>query len=90
MEVNWDREFDFPVPGFRTLRDAADHIVSLPKAEQTKPHWQTAALVLTMAAEGKGPMLHAVIGMNKALAHGKPDPVKEPRRKAAKKYKVIR
>jgi hypothetical protein len=63
----WDREFDPPVPGFKTLRDAAKHMMKLPASERQKQHWQTAALVVLMAAEDRGPMLHAVIGMLKAL-----------------------
>lgn len=86
----WSRPFDFPVPGFRTLRDAATYITKLPKAEQAKEHWQTAAFVLTEAAEGRGPLLHASIGMNKALNFGKPEPEKAPRRKAVKKYRIVR
>ena len=88
--MSWDRPFDFPVPGLRTLREAAEYMVKLPKAEQDKPHWQTAAFVVREAAEGRGPVLHAAIGMNKALTHGQPSPVKEPRRKVVRKYKVIR
>jgi hypothetical protein len=64
--------------------------LKLPKAEQAKPHWQTAAEVVLMAAEDRGPMMHAHIGMLKALSRGKPGPTMTPHRKAAKKYKVIR
>lgn len=87
--MSWDRPFDFPVPGFRTLREAAEYMVKLPKAEQSKPHWQTAALVVREAAEKRGPMIHAHIGMNKALTHGQPEPVKEPRRKAVRKMRIL-
>jgi hypothetical protein len=43
----WARPFDDPVllPGGRklvTLRDAADYIMKLPKAEQNLEAWQTA------------------------------------------------
>jgi len=86
----WDREFEFPVPGMKTLRDAANYIMKLPKAEQQKRHWQTAAEAVLMAAEDRGPMMHAHIGMLRALNHGKPDPSTTPRRKAAKKYRVVR
>ena len=34
----WQREFDDPVPGMKTLRDAANYIMKLPKADQAKPH----------------------------------------------------
>lgn len=88
--MSWDREFDDPVPGCKTLREAAEYILSLPKAEQELPHWQTAAEALTLVAELDGDVLLARVGMLKAMNHGKPEPAKEPRRKAAKKYRVIR
>jgi hypothetical protein len=50
-----------------TLRDAADYIMKLPKAEQNLEAWQTAVEVLIMAAENRGPLLHARIGMLRAL-----------------------
>ena len=86
----WSREFDDPVPGLRTLRDAAIYIMNLPASERRKPHWQTAALVLLMAAEDRGPLMHAQIGMLRALNHGKPDPKIAPPRKRAKVYKIVR
>ena len=63
--MSWDREFEFPVPGMRTLRDAANYIMKLPKAEQAKKHWQTAAEAVLMAAEDRGPMMHAHIGISR-------------------------
>jgi len=42
-ERGWQREFDDPVPGMKTLRDAANYIMKLPKADQAKPYWQAAA-----------------------------------------------
>jgi hypothetical protein len=41
--------------------------MKLPKAEQQKRHWQTAAEVVLMAAEDRGPMMHAHIGMLQAV-----------------------
>jgi hypothetical protein len=61
-----------------------------PASERQKPHWQTAALVVLIAAEDRGPLMHASIGMLKALSHGKPAPTQPPRRKAAKVYKIVR
>jgi hypothetical protein len=57
----WARPFDDPVllPGGRelvTLRDAADYIMKLPKAEQNLEAWQTAVEALIMAAEDRGPL----------------------------------
>jgi hypothetical protein len=67
-----DRPFDDPIllPGGRellTLRDAADLIMKLPKAEQHLQEWQTATEALLMAAEDRGPLMHARIGMLRAL-----------------------
>jgi hypothetical protein len=52
-------------------------MMKLPASERQKSHWQTAALVVLMAAEDRGPMHHAVIGMLKALNHGKPVPTQQ-------------
>jgi len=32
--MGWSRKFDDPVPGMKTLRDAANYIMKRPKAEQ--------------------------------------------------------
>jgi len=77
-ERGWQREFDDLVPGMTTLRDAANYIMKLPKPEQAKPHWQAAAEAVLMAAEDRGPLLHARVGMLRALNHGKPDPAVPP------------
>jgi hypothetical protein len=68
--LSWSDRFEDPVPGCKTLRDAADYIQKLPKAEQTKTHWQAAIEALIMAAEGRGPLLHARVGMLRAMHHG--------------------
>jgi hypothetical protein len=70
--MSWSREFDDPIPGLRTLRDAATYIQKLPKAQQTLPHWQAAIEALILSAEDRGPMLHARVGMLMAMNHGKP------------------
>jgi hypothetical protein len=54
--VSWDQQFFDPVilPNGRTLiklRDAANYIVKLPKAEQQASQWQTAAEVLMLVGE---------------------------------------
>ena len=87
--MNWDREFDDPVPGCRTLRDAANLILKLPKAQQKLPHWQAAAEALTLVAELDGDLLLARVGMLKAMNYGKESPEKQPRRKAVKRYKIV-
>lgn len=88
--MTWSARFEDPVPGLASLRDAARYIERLPKAEQNLPHWQTAIEALIMAAEGRGPMLHARIAMLRAMRHGKPEPEKEQRRKAVKVMRIVR
>src|SRR5450631_1608480 len=67
----WARPFDDPIlldgRELLTLRDAADFIMKLPKAEQHLEEWQTATEALLMAAEDRGPLMHARIGMLRAL-----------------------
>ena len=50
-----------------SLRDAADCIMKLPKAEQNLEAWQTAVEALIMAAEDRGPLMHARISVLRAL-----------------------
>ena len=69
---NWTRPFEDPIvlPDGRkllTLKNAADYIMKLPKAEQKQEKWQTAVKVLIMAAKGRGPTMHARIGVLQAL-----------------------
>jgi hypothetical protein len=68
----WSRAFEDPIPLPRgrqlvTLKDAAGYIMKLPKAEQDLPEWQTATEALLMAAEDRGPLMHARIGVLRAL-----------------------
>ena len=68
----WKRPFDDPIPlpkgrQLVTLKDAADYIMKLPKAEQDLKEWQAATEALIMAAEDRGPLMHAHIGMLRAL-----------------------
>jgi hypothetical protein len=91
----WSRPFDdeiaLPVGRvLRTLRDAGEYVTALSKADQSKPHWQTAARELMMAAERGGILMLAELAMRQALAHGRPVPPPAPRKKAVKKYKLVR
>jgi hypothetical protein len=68
----WRRRFEDPRPLPRgrqlvTLEDAGKYITKLPKVEQQLDEWQTATEALIMAAEGRGPLLHARVGMLRAL-----------------------
>jgi hypothetical protein len=81
----WKRPFDDPIPLPRgrqlvTLKDAANYITKLPKAEHDAKEWQTAIEALIMAAEGRGPLMHARIGVMKAL-NRHVEPVFDPDRK---------
>jgi hypothetical protein len=68
--LSWADQFEVPVPGARTLGDAANYIQKLPQAKQQSPHWQAAIEALIMAAENRGPLLHARVGMLRAMHHG--------------------
>ena len=63
------RGTDTPARGRQlvTLEDAAKYIQKLPKAEQQLDEWQTAIEALIMAAESRGPLMHARIGVLRAL-----------------------
>ena len=68
----WARPFDDAIllPGgceLLTLRDAADYIMKLPKADQDLEEWQTAIGCLIGAAEGRDFLMHARIGVLRAL-----------------------
>ena len=72
MSKGWNRPFEDSIvlPDGRellTLKNAADYIMKLPKAEQKHEKWQTAVEVLIIAAEGRGPLMHARIGSLQAL-----------------------
>ena len=50
-----------------TLKDAASYIMKLPQADQKPEEWQTAGEILIKAAEGRDFLMHARIGMLRAL-----------------------
>jgi hypothetical protein len=93
--TGWGRSFDEPIPlpgegALRTLRDAGEYVTALSKADQSKPHWQAAAHELIMAAERGGILMLAEIAMRQALAHGRPKLTPSPRKKKAKKYRIVK
>jgi hypothetical protein len=94
--MSWSLKFDDPIPlangkALRTLRDAGNYVTTLPKKEAVSPHWQVAASCLLAAVEkGGGLVMMARIAMVRALQAGQPELAPEPRKKLAKKYKVIR
>jgi hypothetical protein len=79
----WSRPFDHPIvlpkgKTLVTLKDAAAYIKALPKSEQQAPEWQAATEALLMAAEERGPLMHAHVGMMLALHGAKPLPEYNP------------
>jgi len=71
-DKGWSTPFDdtIPLPRGReliTLQDAASYIMKLPKAEQNHAAWQAATEALIMAAEDRGPLMHARVGIMRAL-----------------------
>ena len=71
----WDARFDKPIklPSgwlIHTLRQAAEHIMALPKSESRKEPWQHAMEILIEAAEGRNPIMFAQIAVNRALSAG--------------------
>jgi hypothetical protein len=72
--MSWSDHFEnaieLPSGGcLETLRDAAEFIQSLPKAEQQRKEWQLATRILIGAAEGRDFLMHAHIAMLRALKH---------------------
>jgi hypothetical protein len=69
--VSWDQQFFDPVVlsgrSLVTLRDAAQYITKLPKAEHDAEDWQAAMQALLLVAEHDGPPMFARIGVMRAI-----------------------
>jgi hypothetical protein len=70
--MSWDRPFDQPVllpsgAPARTLYDAAKFIITLPKPLRDRAEWRLAIMMLIDAAEDRGPMLFARMGIQRAM-----------------------
>jgi hypothetical protein len=94
-DKGWQRRFEdpIPLPGGRqlvTLRDAAEYITKLPKAEHAAEEWQAAMQALLLVAEHDGPTMFARIGVSRALHRHKPRPTTAPRQKRAKAYQIVK
>jgi hypothetical protein len=95
MPEGWSRTFADPIilqdgRKLLTLRDAGEFITRLPKTKHARPEWRLAAAMLMQAAEDGAPVMLAEIAMRRARnVDGKPGPP-EPRRKRAKKYRIVR
>jgi hypothetical protein len=71
-EAGWSKLFEDPVTlpngrKFVTLLDAGNYIASLPRKEHESEPWQAAIEALLLAAEDRGPLLHARVGTLRAL-----------------------
>jgi len=92
--MSWSLELDEPIAfdkgkALRTLRDAANHFIALPASESTLEHWQTAMACLLSAAEKSGLVMMARIAMVRALQAREPEPAPAPRKRLAKKYRIV-
>jgi hypothetical protein len=70
--MSWDQQFFDPIElpkgkKLFTLRDAANYIMKLPKAEHDAAEWQAAMEALLLVAESGGPTMFARIGVMRAL-----------------------
>lgn len=70
--MSWDRPFPQPVPlpqgpPAQTLRDAANYVRTLSQAERDCQEWRLAVQMLIDAAEDRGPVLFAHMGIARAL-----------------------
>jgi hypothetical protein len=92
--MSWDRPFAQPVPlpkgpPAQTLREAADYIRTLPQPERERQEWRLAIQMLIDAAEDRGPMLFARMGIVRAL-EGPVDAEVEPTRQGVTEGKLKR
>jgi hypothetical protein len=93
--VPWSARFVDPIilPDGRkllTLRDAAEYITALPKAEHDAADWQVAMETLLLVAERNGPEMLARIAVMRALNRHNTKATPAPRRKLAKVLKIVR
>ena len=68
----WRKRFDERIvlddgTKLKTLREAADYITGLPRAEAELPEWQAAIEALILVADLNGPTMFARIGIMRAL-----------------------
>jgi hypothetical protein len=70
--VSWDQQFFDPIildgrKPLVTLRDAAEYITELSKAEHDVQGWQAAMQVLLLVAEHDGPSMFARVDVMRAI-----------------------
>ena len=91
----WFKRFVDPIilPDGRkllTLRDAAEYITALPKAEHDAADWQVAMETLLLVAERDGPEMLARIAVMKALNRHSATATPAPRQKPSKVFRIVR
>jgi hypothetical protein len=91
----WSKRFYDPIilPDGRellTLREAAEYITALPKAEHDAADWQVAMETLLLVAERDGPEMMARIAVMKALNRHGVKATPATRRKSAKAFRIVR
>jgi hypothetical protein len=92
--MSWEELFFDPIElpdgrALRSLRDVGEFIQSLPKATLERQEWQAAIRGLLLVVECNGDPMLAHIGIMQALRAGKPTEPPAPRRKSAKRYRVL-
>jgi hypothetical protein len=73
--VPWSKRFDVPIvlrsgEKLETLADARAHLLSLPKSKRKNSAVEAAIEALMMAAEGRGPVMHASAGIARLVRRG--------------------
>lgn len=87
--MSWKQSFPVPIQPpdgnkLVTLADARRYLLPLPASKEPRPAINAAIKALLRAAEFKGPLMHAHIGMNQAI-HG-PKPIPESRPSKEKRW----
>jgi hypothetical protein len=93
-DKGWQRRFDEPIelPSGRkllTLHDAATYATKLAKAESAAAEWHAAIDALMLVADSGGPVMFAGIGIMQALNAGTAGTAITPRRKHARRYRIV-
>jgi hypothetical protein len=71
--VSWSQAFEEPIAladgrKLKTLKQAGQYIIDLPKSEHDANEWQAAMQALLVVVEHDGPTMFARMGMTQALS----------------------
>lgn len=95
MSAGWSRRLGVPInlPGGKqivTLDDARKYLLAIPKAKHDKAV-EAAVEAVLMAAEGRGPVMHANVGVGRVVYGPKPPPEPRPsKQRPWTKVKLLR